>query len=116
MEPSYMPESSRAENTASPECPVRRALDKIEGKWKPYVLVLLEREKTARFNQIKKELPGVTNAALAECLQELAADGLIERVQYNEMPVRVEYALTSLGAQLMPVLCSLRTWDKAAQG
>ena len=47
-----------------------------------------------RFGELKKMLTPITNTALTNALKELEADDLIQRIQYNEMPLRVEYSLT----------------------
>ena len=44
-----------------------------------------------------------TNTALTNALKELEADELVQRIQYNEMPLRVEYSLTEKGRDLLPV-------------
>ena len=56
-----------------------------------------------RFGELKKMLKPITNTALTNALKELEADDLIQRVQYNEMPLRVEYFLTEKGRDLLPV-------------
>ena len=49
---------------------------------------------------------------LAQSLREMEADGLIEREQYNEMPVRVEYILTDKAVSLIPILLELKDWGE----
>lgn len=97
------------------KCPLRYALDKIGGKWKIPILWMLNVSGTMRFNQLKREIHGITNTMLANSLQELIGDGLVERVQYNEMPLRVEYSLTEAGKALFPILSQITEWGKAQQ-
>ena len=52
-----------------------------------------------RFGELKKMLKPITNTALTNALKELEADDLIQRIQYNEMPLRVEYFLTEKGTK-----------------
>ena len=56
-----------------------------------------------RFGELKKMLKPITNTALTNALKELEVDDLIQRIQYNEMPLRVEYFLTEKGRDLLPV-------------
>lgn len=65
-----------------------------------------------RFNELKRELQGVTQRVLTHQLRELEADGLVSRRVYAEVPPRVEYSLTHLGVTLVPVLDQLETWAK----
>ena len=63
-----------------------------------------------RFGEVKKVLKPITNTALTNALKELEADDLIERIQYNEMPLRVEYSLTQKGRDLLPVFYAIMQW------
>ena len=77
-------------------CPVEATLEVISGRWKVLIIQqLLAGAK--RFNQLQRELPGVTHRTLAKQLREMADDGLIERRDYGEIPPRVEYRLSPLG-------------------
>jgi DNA-binding HxlR family transcriptional regulator len=97
------------------KCPLRYALDKIGGKWKIPILWELNLNNAMRFGQLKKEIHGITNAMLSASLQELILDGIVERVQYNEMPVRVEYSLTDAGKELFPILSQISKWGAKQQ-
>lgn len=97
------------------KCPLRYALDKIGGKWKIPVLWELNINGTMRYNQLKKDIHGITNTMLANTLQELTEDGLVERIQYNEMPLRVEYFLTDKGKSLFPILSEMTEWGSNQQ-
>ena len=63
-----------------------------------------------RFGELKKMLKPITNTALTNALKELEADDLIQRIQYNEMPLRVEYSLTLKGQDLLPVFYAIMQW------
>jgi DNA-binding HxlR family transcriptional regulator len=110
-----MQDQERTQFTYTDKCPLRYALDKIGGKWKIPILWELNINNTMRFNQLKKEIHGITNAMLSTNLQELIHDGIVERVQYNEMPVRVEYFLTDAGKELFPILSQLSEWGEQQQ-
>jgi len=91
------------------ECPVMATIAMISDKWKVLILCKLRTGKL-RFNELKRALQGVTQRVLTHQLRELEADGLIKRTIYAEVPPRVEYELTNLGATLMPALGSLESW------
>jgi DNA-binding HxlR family transcriptional regulator len=91
------------------ECPVRITLDVLAGKWKPLILYHLT-QKTKRFGELKQQLPNVTQRMLTLQLRELEHDLLIRRVVYTEVPPKVEYSLTELGASLVPILLQMRDW------
>ena len=55
-------------------------------------------------------LKPITNAALTNALKELETNELIRRIQYNEMPLRVEYSLTEKGRDLLPVFYAISQW------
>ena len=91
-------------------CPVKYTLEVIGGKWKLRILLQLLKRDVVRFNELKREISGITNTMLSNSLRELELDQLIIRNQYNEMPLRVEYALTDKGKSLLPLLYELATW------
>lgn len=91
-------------------CPIAQALSVIGGKWKLRILCTLSVDGTQRFNDILKKTKGITNAMLASSLKEMEADGIIDRVQYAEIPPRVEYSLTQHGKDLWPILHRLAHW------
>lgn len=92
-------------------CPVETTLAAISGRYKVMIIhQLLEGEK--RFNQLQRELHGVTHRTLTKQLRELEACGLITRHDYREIPPRVEYALAPLGETLRPVLAAMHEWGE----
>jgi DNA-binding HxlR family transcriptional regulator len=91
-------------------CPLDTAMRLIGGKWKVPVLCSLHRDGTTRYNELKRKIRGVTNTMLASALKELEESGLVRRIQYPEMPVRVEYSLTDACKDLIPILNNLALW------
>jgi DNA-binding HxlR family transcriptional regulator len=91
-------------------CPLAAALKLIGGKWKIPVLCSLHQDGITRYNELKCKIKGVTNAVLSKTLKELEGDGLVARKQYSEVPVRVEYSLTGMSAELMPIILQLALW------
>lgn len=106
----YLVEVKNGIATAKGNCPVTILLTKLQGKWKSQVLYEMCIYDTVRFGQIKKDLPDITNAMLANTLRELEADGFISRVQFNEIPPHVEYSLTDKGRDLQPIFYAMMVW------
>ncbi|MCI1930225.1 MAG: helix-turn-helix transcriptional regulator [Clostridia bacterium] len=98
------------ESEKQEECPVKCTLEIIGGKWKLRVLSQIMRHEVCRFNELKRDIPGITNTMLSSSLRELEYSELIKRTQYNEMPVKVEYSLTELGKSLFPLLHEIDVW------
>ncbi len=92
------------------ECPLQKALKRIGGKWKIPIICVLSGEQGVRYNELMKKVQGITNTMLASSLKELERDGLITRVQYNEMPIRVEYFITDKSRELIPIMQNLARW------
>lgn len=80
----------------------------IQGRWKLAILFRLFAASSMRTLQLKRDITGISQKMLTQHLRELMDDRLIERVDFDEKPLRVEYRLSGLGAQLMPVLIAAR--------
>lgn len=91
-------------------CTVDYALDIFGGKWKPRLLCIIAHQGPIRYGQLKEEMENISDAALADALKELLMQKIIQRHQFNEMPIRVEYSLTSKGQSLIPVLDTISDW------
>lgn len=94
------------------ECGVEAALNLIDGKWKGVILYHLLSGRL-RFNALGRKLGAVTQRMLTKQLRELESDGLIVRTVYAEVPPKVEYALSTKGRSLEPVICALKAWGDA---
>ena len=106
---------ARARHTrfdCSPGCAVEAAISLIDGKWKCVVLFNLL-DGTARFSELRRRMPDVTQRVLTTQLRELEADGLVVRTVYAQVPPKVEYSLSPLGRSLEPVLMTLKAWGEA---
>lgn len=77
-------------------CPIEKGLDMLGGKWKSRILCVLAQRGPIRYGQFKQEMTNVTDTALSGALKELIRDGLVDRKQNNEVPLRVEYELTPM--------------------
>lgn len=95
-----------------PECPVATTVALIGSKWKLLIIRnLLVRP--WRFNELKKDLDGISQKVLTDSLRSMEADGLITRTVFPEVPPRVKYALSDLGQSLKPILESMVEWGNA---
>ncbi|EPR68308.1 Transcriptional regulator, HxlR family [Cyclobacterium qasimii M12-11B] len=82
----------------------------IGGKWKTVILFHL-RNDTLRYNELRKEMPTVTERTLSLQLKTLEEDGIIKRKVYtSKPPLKVEYSLTDFGKTLIPVVQSIADW------
>ena len=94
-----------------PACPVATTVALIGSKWKLLIMRnLLSRP--WRFNELKKDLEGVSQKVLTDSLRSMEADGLLTRTVYPEVPPHVEYTLTELGYSLRPILEAMRVWGE----
>lgn len=89
-----------------PACPVATAVSLIGGKWKLLILRNLK-ERPWRFNELQRSLDGVSQKVLTDSLRQMIDDGLAYRHDYQEMPPRVEYGLTDLGKEMLPIVYAL---------
>jgi len=88
---------------------IRAALKVLSGKWTLMILCQLAK-RVARFNELKRTIPGITQHMLTTSLRELEANGIIQRTIYAEVPPRVEYRMTPHGRSLKPVIEALAHW------
>lgn len=97
-----------------PACPVATTVSLIGSKWKLLIIRnLLARP--WRFNELKKDLDGISQKVLTDSLRSLKNDGLITRTVYPEVPPRVEYALSELGLSMKPIIASMDAWGTEYQ-
>ena len=95
-----------------PECPVATTVSIIGSKWKLLIIRnLLDRP--WRFNELKKDLEGISQKVLTDALRSMEEDGIITRTVYPEVPPRVEYALSELGESMRPILDAMKDWGMA---
>jgi DNA-binding HxlR family transcriptional regulator len=90
-------------------CPTRVVLDRLADKW---VVLILGRlvEGPMRFNQLRREIDGVSQKVLSQALKGLERDGLVARRAFATVPVRVEYSITPLGETLAQTVSQLAHW------
>lgn len=91
------------------ECPVRAAIDVIEGKWKPIIINALK-TKPLRFGQLRRETPEATKKVLTAHLRELERDEVISRRNLSESESHLSYGLTTYGRTLVPIMTHMAKW------
>ena len=92
-----------------PACPVATTVQMIGSKWKLLIMRnLLQRP--WRFNELKKDLEGISQKVLTDSLRSMEADGIITRTVYPEVPPRVEYALSDLGESMRTIMDAMEIW------
>lgn len=92
-----------------PDCPVATTVSLIGSKWKLLIIRnLLVRP--WRFNELQKNLEGISQKVLTDSLRSMESDGIITRTVYPEVPPRVEYALSELGESMRPIIKSMEEW------
>jgi DNA-binding HxlR family transcriptional regulator len=94
-------------------CHAREMLARIGDKWSVYVIHVLGAVGTLRFNELRSEVEGISQRMLTVTLRGMERDGLVGRTVYPEVPPRVEYTLTPLGATLRQVVRGLVEWSGA---
>ena len=95
-----------------PACPVATTVQLIGSKWKLLILRnLLARP--WRFNELQKNLEGISQKVLTDSLCSMEADGIVTRTVYPEVPPRVEYSLSELGESMRPIIASMEQWGIA---
>lgn len=92
-----------------PECPVATTVSLIGSKWKLLIMRnLLTRP--WRFNELQKNLEGISQKVLTDSLRSMEADGIITRTVFPEVPPHVEYSLSELGESMRPIIKSMEEW------
>lgn len=92
-----------------PECAVATTVSMIGNKWKLLIIRNLI-SRAWRFNELQRDLEGISQKVLTDCLRSMEADGIITRTVYPEVPPKVEYALSELGESLCPVIDEMKKW------
>jgi len=98
-----------ADGKTLPECPVATCVQLIGSKWKLLVIRNLM-VRPWRFNELCKNLAGVSPKVLTAALRSMEADGLVERTQYSDATPHVEYSLTPVGESMRPILMAMERW------
>lgn len=89
-----------------PACSVATSVSLIGDKWKLLIIRNLK-SRTLRFNELQRDLDGISQKVITESLRQMIDDGLVYRNDYHENPPRVDYGLTDLGNEMMPIIDAL---------
>ena len=92
-----------------PACPVATTVQLIGSKWKILIIRNLM-GRPWRFNELKKDLDGISQKVLTDSLRSMEEDGIVTRTAYPEVPPRVEYALSELGESMRPIIKAMEIW------
>lgn len=98
------------QNSMFEMCPVRNVIARFGNKWGFLVLLVIHEHQTIRFNELARAIPDLSTRMLSATLRTLEADDLIARKVYPVIPPHVEYSLTSIGAELVPIVQELTAW------
>ena len=100
------------EKAAGAVCPhFHRAIELIGKRWTGAIVCALT-ERSMRYAELGKAIPGLSDRLLSQRLRELEDEGLVERAVESGTPVRVTYSLTEAGMELDPVLQELKVWAR----
>lgn len=94
------------------DCPTREILSRLAEKWTMLTLAAL-RPGAMRFGALHRRIEGVSQKMLTKTLRNLERDGLVIRTVFDEMPLRVEYALTQPGEELSDLVTDIKRWVEA---
>lgn len=92
-------------------CPTRMVMSRIADKWVLLALGIIERG-PIRFNQLRREIEGISQKSLTETLRTLERDGLVRREVIASSPIAVEYSITPLGRTLGRAAEAVRAWTE----
>lgn len=93
---------------------VREILDRVGDKWSLYIIAMLK-DGPVRFNELRRQIDGISQRMLTLTLRGLERDGLVTRTLFPTVPPRVDYALTDMGRTLLVPVMGLVIWANANQ-
>lgn len=92
-------------------CPFRMVMEHFGNKWSMIIIITLGENGKMRFNELDRCIADISQKMLATTLRMLETDGFVERTVHPEIPPRVEYNLTDLGIELLPLIESFADWS-----
>jgi DNA-binding HxlR family transcriptional regulator len=93
-------------------CPITTTSTLIGKKWHPVIVHRLLENGPLGFNDLKRDVDGISSKVLSDSLEDLEDNDLVDREIVSEKPVRVEYSLTEFGRSLDPVIVAMRDWGQ----
>lgn len=94
-------------------CAITCTADIIGKKWHPVIIHRLLQHDSLRFNELEREVDGISSTVLSDSLEDLEKKWLVDRTVRNEKPVQVEYSLTNRGASLESVIDAMTEWGQS---
>jgi DNA-binding HxlR family transcriptional regulator len=91
-------------------CPLEGIIDVISKKWALLIINILGHNEKLRFNDLMKELNGISPKTLADTLKKLQDESLVNREAFAEIPPRVEYSLSQEGIELRQAIIPILKW------
>ncbi len=98
------------ENLRTFNCSMELTLDIIGGKWKPILIYHIGTQVKVRYGELKRLTPLISERVLSRELRQLESSGIIKREVFEEKILRVEYSLTEIGLEVLPILTALTVW------
>ncbi len=93
-------------------CGLTRVMDSLSGKWKLNIFWVIAQKQPIRFNQLNREIEGITKTMLIRSLEDLQTDHLILKKDYQTMPLHTDYSLTAKGQELLGLMIVLNDWGR----
>ena len=109
FEPASLADRMERGDLMAAACPSREVFRHVTSQWGVLVLIVLDGG-THRFSQLRRKIGGISERMLAQTLQWLEGDGLVDRVAYKVVPPHVEYSLTPLGREAAEKVAALADW------
>ncbi|WP_148681241.1 winged helix-turn-helix transcriptional regulator [Candidatus Nitrososphaera gargensis] len=97
-------------------CPLEGVIDIISKKWALLIINEIGNHRRIRYNDLMKEIEGISPKTLADTLKELAKYNLVKREAFNEIPPRVDYTLTEDGKELREAIIPILRWALTKKG
>lgn len=108
-----MPDSREHKiSCANYQCEIELTLEILGGKWKALIIWNLHLHEIIRYNEFRRLISGITQKMLTQQLKELEKYGIVTRTVHPTVPPTVEYRLTDLGKELIPIMSAMDRWGK----
>lgn len=94
------------------QCEIELTVEILSGKWKALIIWCLHQHGTIRYNELRRLISGITPKMLTQQLKELEKYGIVFRTAYLTVPPTVDYQLTEIGKDLIPIMSAMDQWGK----
>lgn len=98
--------------TSTKNCGISQVMSLLGGKWRLLILWRIHQHEGVRFNELKRNVAGITNVMLTRCLTDLISFGFVIKKDFQTIPPHVEYSLTEQGKSFLPVMESMNVWGQ----